>query len=185
MNEWCFMPTMLIKIENYRNLVIASVDTYDFACALYYFGCWIYSGLKELWIVSGKSYPSTRHIWQVRYRGSRHFTSIAYPNWQWQHKQGWDKSFWTVSSNWKGSETAFWLWKRWIVGEHDCNGRIFLDKVHITCNRVPNIWWIEASFVSHQQLPIRYIETSLHIECYSFAYSQSILRMLSLIARTI
>ena len=89
------------------------------------------------------------------------------------------KSFWTASSNSRGSETAFWLWKRWIVVKHDCNGGIFLGKVCITCNKIPNIWWIEASCVSHQELPIGHRKTVLYIQCYSFAYSQSV-TMLSL-----
>ena len=50
-----FHTNHVIKVENYKNLVIASGDINVFVCALYHFGLWIYSGLKELWIVAGKS----------------------------------------------------------------------------------------------------------------------------------
>ena len=43
-----------IKFENYKNLVIASGDTNGSVCTLYHFSPWIYSGLKELWIVAVK-----------------------------------------------------------------------------------------------------------------------------------
>ena len=180
-----FHANHAIRVENYKNLVIASGHTDGFMCALYHFGRWIYSGLKKLWIVAGKSnakfvYPSTHHIWRVRHRGSRHFTSNACHRWLWNHIKHWNKSSWTASRNWRGSETALLLWKRWFVGEHDSNGRIFLHKVYIISNRVPNIWWIETSCVSRQELPIRHKETVLYIHCYLLAYSQSVLTMLSL-----
>lgn len=44
-----------IKEECFEKVIIASSDTDVFVCALYHFNRWIYSGLKELWVVSGKS----------------------------------------------------------------------------------------------------------------------------------
>ena len=152
--------------------------------SLYLF--WVKRALDSCWKEQCKvCYPRAHHIGPVRYRRSRHFTSNACPNWLWHHKQGWNKNFWTAKSNWRGSETPFWPLKRWIVREHDSNGRIFLDTVCITCNRVPNNWWIEASCVSHQELPIRHREAALYIQCYSFAYPQSVLTTISLVARTV
>ena len=55
MTEWCFIVNHAIKVENYKDLVITLRDADVFVCALYYFSRWIYSGLKKLWIVAGKS----------------------------------------------------------------------------------------------------------------------------------
>ena len=182
-DDWMmFHANHAIKVENYKNLVIFnSINRYRCfgVCTA---SLWSLDLLERACKVC---YPSIHHVWRVRYRGTRHFTSNGCSNWLWHHKQGWNKNFSTPSSNWRGSENVFRLWKRWIVGEHDCNGRIFLDKVCITCNRVPNIWWIEASCVSHQEFPIRHRETALYIQCFSFAYSQRVLTMLSLVTRTV
>ena len=45
-DQMMFHANHAIIVENYKNLVIASGDTDVFVCALYHFGCWIYSGLK-------------------------------------------------------------------------------------------------------------------------------------------
>ena len=44
-----------VKVDKFSKVVIASSDTDVFVCALYHFSRWIYSGLNELWIISGKS----------------------------------------------------------------------------------------------------------------------------------
>ena len=54
-DQMMFHVNHAIKAENYKNLVIASGDTGVFVCALYHFGRWICSGLKELSIIAGKS----------------------------------------------------------------------------------------------------------------------------------
>ena len=54
-DQMMFHVNHAIKAENYKNLVIASGDTDVFVCALYHFGRWIYSGLKELSIIAGES----------------------------------------------------------------------------------------------------------------------------------
>ena len=43
-----FHANHAIKVENYKNFVIASRDTDVFVRALYHFGGWTYSRLKEL-----------------------------------------------------------------------------------------------------------------------------------------
>ena len=44
-----------IKDEGFEKVIIASADTDVFICAVYHFNRWIYSGLKEMWVISGKS----------------------------------------------------------------------------------------------------------------------------------
>ena len=53
--ELMFHTNLAIKNKSYKNLVIVSGDTNIFVCVLYHFGRSIYSGLKELWIITGKS----------------------------------------------------------------------------------------------------------------------------------
>ena len=48
-----------IKDENFKKFIIASADTDVFICAAYHFNRWIYSGLKEMWVISGKSGATT------------------------------------------------------------------------------------------------------------------------------
>ena len=43
-----------VKVDKFLKVVIASSDTDVFVCALYHFSRWMYSGLDELWIISGK-----------------------------------------------------------------------------------------------------------------------------------
>ena len=38
-----------------KKVIICSPDTDVFVSALYHFGCWKFSNLNEIWIVSGKS----------------------------------------------------------------------------------------------------------------------------------
>ena len=44
-----------IKRDNFTKTVVASPDTDVFVNAVYHFTQWIYCGLEELWILSGKS----------------------------------------------------------------------------------------------------------------------------------
>ena len=48
-----------VKVDKFSKVVIASSDTDVFVCALYHFSRWIYSGLNELWTISGKSVSIT------------------------------------------------------------------------------------------------------------------------------
>ena len=48
-----------IKDEGFEKVIIAFADTDIFICAIYRFNCWIYSGLKEMWVISGKSGATT------------------------------------------------------------------------------------------------------------------------------
>ena len=43
-----------VKVDKFSKVVIASSDTNVLVCVLYHFNHWIYSGLNELWIISGK-----------------------------------------------------------------------------------------------------------------------------------
>ena len=43
-----------VKVYKFSKVVIASSDTDVFVRALYHFNCWMYSGLDELLIISGK-----------------------------------------------------------------------------------------------------------------------------------
>ena len=43
-----------VKVDKFSKVVIASSDTDVFVCELYHFSRWMYSGLDELWIISGK-----------------------------------------------------------------------------------------------------------------------------------
>ena len=43
-----------VKIDKFSTIVIASFNTDVFVCALDHFSQWMYSGLDELWINSGK-----------------------------------------------------------------------------------------------------------------------------------
>ena len=44
-----------IKRNNFTKIVVASPDTDVLVNAVYHFPQWIYCGLKELWVLSGKS----------------------------------------------------------------------------------------------------------------------------------
>ena len=44
-----------VTSKKFERVIIASGDTDVFACSIYHFNRWIYRGLKEMWIVSGKS----------------------------------------------------------------------------------------------------------------------------------
>ena len=48
-----------VTTENFESVIIASGDTDVFVCSIYHFNRWIYRGLKEIWIVSGKSCSTT------------------------------------------------------------------------------------------------------------------------------
>lgn len=48
-----------VSRENFERVIIASGDTDVFVCSIYHFSRWIYRGLKEMWIVSGKSDSKT------------------------------------------------------------------------------------------------------------------------------
>ena len=48
-----------IKDQGFEKVIIASADTEVFICAVYHVNCWIYSGLKEIFVVSGKSGATT------------------------------------------------------------------------------------------------------------------------------
>ena len=43
-----------IKIENFKKIIIASPDTDVLVSAVHHFSCWVFSDLKELWIIGGK-----------------------------------------------------------------------------------------------------------------------------------
>ena len=47
------------KDEGFEKVIIASTDTDVSICAVYHFNCWIYSGLKEMWVISGKTGATT------------------------------------------------------------------------------------------------------------------------------
>ena len=48
-----------VEVDKFSKVVIASSDTDVFVCALYHFSCRLYSGLDELWIISGKCDSTT------------------------------------------------------------------------------------------------------------------------------
>ena len=48
-----------VTSKKFERVIIASGDTYVFGCSIYHFNRWIYRGLKEMWIVSGKSGSTT------------------------------------------------------------------------------------------------------------------------------
>ena len=48
-----------IKEERFEKVIIASADTDVFICAVYHFNRWIYSGLKDMFVISGKSGATT------------------------------------------------------------------------------------------------------------------------------
>ena len=43
-----------IKIENFKQIIIVSPDTDVLVSAVHHFSCWVFSDLKELWIIGGK-----------------------------------------------------------------------------------------------------------------------------------
>lgn len=43
-----------VNNERFERVIIASADTDVFVCSMYHFNRWIYCGLAELWIISGK-----------------------------------------------------------------------------------------------------------------------------------
>ena len=45
--------------ERFERAVIASGDTDVFICAMYHYNRWVYRGLNEMWIVSGKTGSTT------------------------------------------------------------------------------------------------------------------------------
>ena len=44
-----------IKDDGFQKVVTASADTGVFVCAIYHYNRWVYRGLKEMWIIGGKS----------------------------------------------------------------------------------------------------------------------------------
>ena len=48
-----------VTSEKFERVIIASGDTDVLVCSIYHFNQWIYRGLKEMWIVSGKSDSTT------------------------------------------------------------------------------------------------------------------------------
>ena len=48
-----------VTTENFERVIIASGDADVFVCLIYHFNRWIYRGVKEMWIVSGKSGSTT------------------------------------------------------------------------------------------------------------------------------
>ena len=48
-----------VTTENFESVIIASGDADVFVCLIYHFNRWIYRGVKEMWIVSGKSGSTT------------------------------------------------------------------------------------------------------------------------------
>ena len=44
-----------VKDKGFEKVIIASADKYVFTCTAYHFKRWIYSGLKEMWVICGKS----------------------------------------------------------------------------------------------------------------------------------
>ena len=48
-----------VTSEKFERVIISSGDTDVFVCSIYHFNRWIYRGLKEMWIVSGKSGSAT------------------------------------------------------------------------------------------------------------------------------
>ena len=72
--RWCWFPEKYpwggrwlydvscrqsVTTENFESVIIASGDTDVFVCSIYHFNRWIYRGLKEMWIVSGKNGSKT------------------------------------------------------------------------------------------------------------------------------
>ena len=49
-----FHVNLAVEVDKFSKLVIASSDTDVFVCAPYHFSGRMYSGLDELWIISGK-----------------------------------------------------------------------------------------------------------------------------------
>ena len=43
-----------IKIENFKQIIIVSPDTDVLVSAVHHFSRWVFSDLKELWIIGGK-----------------------------------------------------------------------------------------------------------------------------------
>ena len=50
-----------VKVDKFSKVVIASFDTDVFVCALYYFSCWMHSGLDESRIIRGNVTVSILH----------------------------------------------------------------------------------------------------------------------------
>ena len=48
-----------VTTKSFESVITASGDTDVFVCLIYHFNWWIYHGLKEMWIVSGKSGSTT------------------------------------------------------------------------------------------------------------------------------
>ena len=48
-----------VTSEKFERVIISSGDTDVFVYSIYHFNRWIYRGLKEMWIVSGKSGSTT------------------------------------------------------------------------------------------------------------------------------
>lgn len=44
----------IVRDAHYDKVIIASGDTDVFVCSMYHFNRWVYRGLKEMWIISGK-----------------------------------------------------------------------------------------------------------------------------------
>ena len=43
-----------VSHERFERVIVASADTDVFVCSLYHFNRWVYCGLQEMWIISGK-----------------------------------------------------------------------------------------------------------------------------------
>ena len=48
-----------VTSKKFERVIIASADTDVIVCSIYHFNRWIYRGLKEMWIVTGKSGSTT------------------------------------------------------------------------------------------------------------------------------
>ena len=47
-----FHANHALKVNSYRKLIIASLDRYVLVNVIHHFSCWIFSDLKELWVLS-------------------------------------------------------------------------------------------------------------------------------------
>ena len=46
---------MTIKDDGFQRVVIASADTNALIFAIHHYNRWVYRGLKEMWLIKGKS----------------------------------------------------------------------------------------------------------------------------------
>ena len=174
-----FHANHVIKVENYKNLVIASGHTNCLVCVCV---CTILLWsldlfwVKKLRIVAGKSnakfaYPSTHHIWRVRHRGSSHFTSNASLTGCETTKKVGIKASGQQAAIEQGQKLLF------DFGRDD-----------LSVNMIPMAEYFLTKFISHATEFQTFDELRhhvYHIKNFQFAYSQSVLAMLSLVARTV